>query len=1131
MSTPPELRQQLYEHALNVANHGGPVDRVKAMDRLGMFFLNAFGTPKSLQNAFTWFCRAANDGSVRGMEMVFRIEKATKHTPLSLAASITTDTRVKWVMACLLGSFTSSYNPRLCPECVDINDIDSRVTEVLKSADPTMLLDALQDDIETNIIALRTMNNKKSIVADKTLQHAQKLSQGSPHIQSILDAVSDDNEEALDRLLLQKRPLPLGFLDLLVTVSADRDRQSVLRSLILNHGANPDTIEKLSGRQTTSLEDAIMRDDYCMAVTLIDCGADTSHLLGQWIMDFVLQRGTPTMMRLVLGLLLSVDIKSENGSSWRTSSICHQFLDGISAALPVMYKQLAVMYDQTETPPDSNRLPALFHAIAFNFLDQLQVLLINGADPNIRFQGITPIHLAVRMLRPTAVLLLLEFGANPNSRNSREGYITPLHALSQDSMFAPPGILERTNQSADFLGRRWQKDEDDRTELMQRRSLIIHLLLKYDADPAACCIDGFTPLMMSMISPVPDSDSVFALLVQGGISLNDRTTRGETILHVAARMKDVSWLQRILSIAGPKLINCRDNTLSTPLFLAAQDGDAPEAVEVFLSNGSHVGIRGILNLSTLDIALLEGNKRSLNVLLDHVAKLPTEERRRLLTTRDTWGRTGVHICLASDDYELACTYLRRVLRLERYFSYRLLTSRDYSNATPIDYARKVGNEAALRTIIDHFIPSRLGPVRLSILPPWQNPEFAPDEDLTLSSLKVYQSLQKILNESSHEEIASCYDAPEFSHPGTKLTVVEEEWENFLEECQREDGIKSKKVMQCMNYLGTATERHGRLKKAQDLYFRGWTIARALLGDQSVYTQDFACKFLRVAKDRGVDESVSADIAKWHKLHGRNTLKPSLFEFCHSAEDAEEIASNLKVDDILNKFSRQCDRRKCGKRAKFACPGKCMSAVVMCEVLTARLLGCRHIHYCSETCRVADMTDPKVQHHLACILAEPIASSLALKFIPESPVHSSIRSFSQQIWDRFRESCPHAPGVLPPLKKFFIIALDAEEQLATPVHAPLEQNTLLYWRESAHEIRYSMHQISPWFPCTEGRIYTSYLAGPLCIRRVNDKTGCSSDKRKDIITLGWGIVLDYNLEELEPLFFDGLKASKPTRPEF
>jgi hypothetical protein len=334
----------------------------------------------------------------------------------------------------------------------------------------------------------------------------------------------------------------------------------------------------------------------------------------------------------------------------------------------------------------------------------------------------------------------------------------------------------------------------------------------------------------------------------------------------------------------------------------------------------------------------------------------------------------------------------------------------------------------------------------------------------------------------------------------------------------------------MNYLGTATERHGRLKKAQDLYFRGWTIARALLGDQSVYTQDFACKFLRVAKDRGVDESVSADIAKWHKLHGRNTLKPSHFEFCHSAEDAEEIASNLKVDDILNKFSRQCDRRKCGQRAKFTCPGKCMSAVVMCEVLTARLLGCRHIHYCSETCRVADMTDPKVQHHLACILAEPIASSLALKFIPQSPVHSSIRSFSQQIWDRFRESCPHAPGVLPPLKKFFIIALDAEEQLATPVHAPLEQNTLMYWRESAHEVRYSMHQISPWFPCTEGRIYTSYLAGPLCIRRVNDKTGCSSDKRKDP-TLGWGIVLDYNLEELEPLFFDGLKASKPTRPEF
>ena len=148
----------------------------------------------------------------------------------------------------------------------------------------------------------------------------------------------------------------------------------------------------------------------------------------------------------------------------------------------------------------------------------------------------------------------------------------------------------------------------------------------------------------------------------------------------------------------------------------------------------------------------------------------------------------------------------------------------------------------------------------------------------------------------------------------------------------------------------------------------------------------------------------------------------------------------------------------------------MSAIKMCKVLTARLLGYRHVRYCSETCRVADMTGTKVQHHLACILAEPIGSSLSLKFIPESPVHSSISSFSQQLWDRFRERCPYAPRILPPLKRFFIIALDAEEKLTTPVHAPLEQKTLLYWRESAHEIRYSMHPNSPWFPCTEEYIY-------------------------------------------------------------
>lgn len=926
-STPQELRQQLYEHVLNVANHGGPVDRVKAMDRLGMFFLNAFGTPKSLQNAFMWFCRAADNGSVKGMEMMFRLEKATEHTPVPLTASITTETRVQWIMACLLGSLTSSYDPRLCPESVDINDIDSRVTQVLKSIDPTVLLDALQEDIETNIIALRTQNDKDSIVAEKTLQHIQQLSQGSSHLQSILDAVCDDNAEAMNRLLLQKKPLPSGFLDLLVTLSADRNRRSVLRSLILTHGANPDTIETLSGRQTTSLVDAIMRDDYCMAVTLMDCGADTSRLMGQGIADFTITRGNPIMMRLILRLWLSIDIRSDNWSLQRISSICHQFLDGISPSIPVMY-------DRTGAPPDSNQLPALFHAVAFNFLGQLQTLLINGADPNIRFNGISPIHVAVRLLRPTAVLLLLEFGANPNSQNSRNGYITPLHALSEDVLYIPPRLLERTNLSADFLGRRWKTGEHGQRELMQKRSVIIHLLLKYGADPSACCIDGFTPLMMSMISPAGHSDSVFALLLQGGITLNDRTTRGETILHIAARMKDVSWLQRILSIAGPKLINCRDNLLSTPLFLAAQDGDAPKAVEVLLSNGADVGLRGILNFSSLDIAVLEGNKRSLNVLLDHITKLPTGERRRLLTARDTWGRTPIHICLASDDFELACTYIRRVLRLERYFSYHLLTSHDYFEATPIDYARKVGNEEALRVIVQYIVPKSLGPVYIPVLPPWQDPEPTPDKNLMLSSLKVYQSLQKVLDEPSHKDIARCYDAPEFSLPEKKLTAVEEDWENFLEECQREDGLKSKRVILCMNYLGTATERHGRLKKAQGLYYRGWTLARSVLGDQSVFTQDFACKFLRVSRDRGVDESVNAEIAKWHELHGRNTLKPSHFEFLHGHEDVENIASKLKIDDIQDKVSRKCDRWKCGKRAHFACPGRYISAIMARSALPA-----------------------------------------------------------------------------------------------------------------------------------------------------------------------------------------------------
>ncbi|KAJ5110825.1 serine/threonine protein kinase [Penicillium argentinense] len=1099
-STPKELRQLLYEHVLNVAHHGGPVDQAKAMERLGMFFLTAFGTAKSLRNAFTWLCRAAEKGSSTGMDMVFRLEQATQHTPMPLVASITTETRAHWGTTCLLRWTTSHYDPRLCPEAIDINTIDSHFDQALKSIDSDVLLGALQEDVESNIIALGLQKRNNSGALDKVLQHARHLARNSPHLQSIVDAVCDDDERSLDHLLQQKKPLPSGFLNLLVTISADWHRRDVLKCLVLKHGADPDTLDTTNGGETTRLIDAALRDDYPTAMILVYCGANVSRLMGFRIMDNIVTGCSSTMMRFALRNFLSFKVQSYRGDLQDNSSLCHQFLDGVWPSFLGVRSSMPQHCNETDIPGDSTQLPSLFNAVSMNSLDKLQALLMSGADPNIRFRGLSPIHLAVRMLRPTAVLLLLEFGANPNLFNSREGYITPLHALSQDYLIIPNRMLEESNSRADYAGRKWNTDKYGQKGLMQRRAVIIHLLLHYGADPAVCCVDGFTPLMMSMISPAPDSDSVFSLLVKGGLTLNDRTTRGETIMHVAVRMRDISWIERILSIAEPELINCRDNLLSTPLFLASQDEGSTDVLQLLLSHGAQASLRGMLNLSCLDVAILEGNSRNVKVLLDHITNIPLFQRRQILIAKDIWGRTFFHNCLASNDFELACTCIRRILSIDRYFSYQLLTSHEYAGPTPIDHARRVGNETALNEIVRNILPINFRHIRVQSPTPRRNPEPTPDEDPMLSSFKTYQSLQKLLNEPDHDDISRCYDAPEFSFPQKALSDVEQEWETCVKEWQKTDGYQSRKVALAMNYLGTATERHGRLKKAQDIFYRGWTLTRSLLGDRDVLTQDFACKFLRVSRDRGVDEDVCAEIKGWHKLHGRNTLKSSRFAFYQSVEDLEELAaSGLNIDSIQDKVSRQCDRPKCDKRAKFACE------------------GCNFVHYCSEACRVADMTDPLVQHHLACIRADPISSSLAIQRISKSPVHSTYRSFAQQIWNSVRKQLPLAPEILPPLKSFFILALGEEEKLTTPIHMPLEENLVLYWRQSPHEIRYSMHQNSPWFPCTEGRQFTSFAPGTLCIRPARGKKGLSSGDPNDL-TLGWGFVVDYSLMDLDRACF-------------
>ena len=71
---------------------------------------------------------------------------------------------------------------------------------------------------------------------------------------------------------------------------------------------------------------------------------------------------------------------------------------------------------------------------------------------------------------------------------------------------------------------------------------------------------------------------------------------------------------------------------------------------------------------------------------------------------------------------------------------------------------------------------------------------------------------------------------------------------MLDAVTKERGERDPVTIWCMNNLGTAYERYGRLVKAQDILYHGWILSKQALGNESLVTKDFASKILRVIQD-------------------------------------------------------------------------------------------------------------------------------------------------------------------------------------------------------------------------------------------------------------------------------------------
>jgi ankyrin repeat protein len=642
-----------------------------------------------------------------------------------------------------------------------------------------------------------------------------------------------------------------------------------------------------------------MSSDYATVTTLLDCGASAIEMLKG--ITATVNHGSSPIMGLSLQLI--------------ERQVGREFMDGIT---PSMNGVLA----ERDTPLDNSNPPPLFYAVLFNRLDKIFALLVRGANPNVRFEGWTAVHLAVRMLHPSALLFLLAFGADPNARNSKEGYTTPLHTLSELRLRLPEYSPGFNLQPVDFLLRPYQSlpVETGGPELVHRQALILRLLLKCGANPSARCIDGFTPLMTSIVTTSPDAAALTTLMLEAGVSVEDRTSRGETVVHVSVMANAPACLTNFFEHGAGSLVDTMDMSNYTPLILACMMQEASaDVVKVLLDHGADMTIRGAFGLTALDVALLVGNTAILDHLLTRAAHLPPHLQAKLLQGVDEDLRNPFHFCLACADLAAATERFNRLRAVVGPAVTRKLGSQlDKNGYTPYHLAFLRRNTAACR-----ILTSECGVA--GSLPPGGS------EDTAFPNIHAIRSRREVLMKTRDScERETLMDECEYTGGNKSLTPAEIRHQSELDEAIRLHGDCSRQAIWCMDSLGTVHERYGRLRKAQDVYYSGWVKALEALGPNNRITHDLTCKLLRVLRTRGLEETEVPHVANWHAVNGSNTLRAGMVIEHERNLNPPGVLPGAPGGNIqdgsfrqpgLNKKVVACVRENCGKPSTMVCDGE------------------------------------------------------------------------------------------------------------------------------------------------------------------------------------------------------------------
>jgi len=331
--------------------------------------------------------------------------------------------------------------------------------------------------------------------------------------------------------------------------------------------------------------------------------------------------------------------------------------------------------------------PPLIFAIKMQRSRMVQMLLLNGANPNIADrEGSTPLHFAVKLGEPEIVLQLLQYGARQTQIN-KEG-LTPYDLAKKHKSKTVPSLLKDVRPL-------FENNETAADLFMLASKGNLHAIVS--AEPSAAVLMKKDTQNRSLLhhAVFGNNPKLIIYLLNKGLSIDAADLHGITPLIIAAsHPKFVRLLEQLLQ-RYPTLEH-RTNNQSTALTIALRNGN-PDGAALLMDYGANIltydGLHTPLTLVHRGIETYPEVADSYRLLLTRM--LDRGGHTDIPTNNAGW--TPLFHTAARMQEDSIKKHLRLLMQLGSDVNYT-----DKNGRTPLMVAASMGRKYAVETLLNNY---------------------------------------------------------------------------------------------------------------------------------------------------------------------------------------------------------------------------------------------------------------------------------------------------------------------------------------------------------------------------------------------------------------------------------------------